>query len=366
MNKTGNKLLIVDDNIDFIGFVRKVLERENYQISIALDGKTAIERALSEHPELILLDLKLPDISGGEVLEKVKEVDKNIAIMVITGYGRDQVAIDLMRKGAIDFLTKPVEPQILIKAIQNALKIRESQLAGDNQIASYPSLENFFPFLAHEIRNPLHAISGALTIIKRRSDLKDHLLAQSVKIIDEEVQHLNNFVQECLDFVRPPNAIRISEIDIHDVLSVVINITTQMFVPESKKIKVTLEREPALPKIYANYEEIKQAFLNITKNAFEAMPDESELFIKTSCDREAPSSIEVCFKDNGEGIKKENLPYLFNPFFTTKQRGTGLGLAICRRIIEERHRGKIEIESEEKSGVVVKVKLPVLFRSGGQ
>lgn len=365
MIKTGNKLLIVDDNIDFVGFVRRVLERENYQISIALDGKTAVERACSEHPELILLDLKLPDISGEEVLEKVKGVDKNIAVVVITGYGKDQVAIDLMRKGAIDFLTKPVEPQILIKAIQNALEIRESQL-GDKQIASYPSLEKFFPFLAHEIRNPLHAISGALTIIKRRSDLKDHLLAQSVKIIDEEVQHLNNFVQECLDFVRPPNAIRITEIDIHDVISVVVNITTQMFVPESKKIKVTLEREPTLPKIYANYEEIKQAFLNITKNAFEAMPDDHELFIKTSYDREAPSSIDVWFKDNGEGIRKENLPYLFSPFFTTKQRGTGLGLAICRRIIEERHRGKIEILSEENSGVVVKVKLPVLFRSGDQ
>jgi signal transduction histidine kinase len=218
--------------------------------------------------------------------------------------------------------------------------------------------------LAHEIRNPLHAISGALAIIQRRSDLKDDLLAQSVKIINEEVQHLNEFVQECLNFVRPPNIVRLMEVEINEVISVVMNIISHMFESESKKIRVVTEMDSHLPKIYVNYEEIKHAFINIVKNAFEAMPEGGEFTIKTSRKTDASEYVEITFMDNGIGIKKENLDRLFSPFFTTKLRGTGLGLAICRRIIIERHHGKMKIESGEKKGTTIKVELPVGRQSG--
>jgi signal transduction histidine kinase len=238
------------------------------------------------------------------------------------------------------------------------LEIRDAQIE-DGRFDRYPSLEKFFPFLAHEIRNPLHAISGALAIIQRRSDLKDELLSQSVKIISEEVKHLNEFVQECLNFVRPPNMVRIAEVEINEVVSVVMNVISHMFESESRKIRVTMEMNPNLPKIYVNYEEIKQAFLNIVKNAFEAMPEGGQFTIRTRDKSDPPRCIEVTFMDNGIGIKKENLSRLSNPFFTTKLRGTGLGLAICHRIINERHGGKIYVESEENKGTTIKVELPI-------
>jgi signal transduction histidine kinase len=123
--------------------------------------------------------------------------------------------------------------------------------------------------------------------------------------------------------------------------------------------------DPHLPKIYVNYEEIKQAFINIVKNAFEAMPEGGEFTIKTSRKSDASEYIEIAFIDNGIGMKKENLDKLFSPFFTTKLRGTGLGLAICRRIIIERHHGKINIESGERIGTTIKVELPIGRQSGG-
>jgi signal transduction histidine kinase len=358
MGNVGRKILVVDDNADFIDFIRRFLESKGFQVSIALTGKTAIEKALSDIPELVLLDLKLPDMPGEEVLKSIKGIDKDIAIVVITGFGGEQVAVDMMRKGATDFLSKPIDHQVLLSSMKNALEIRDAQIE-DGRFDRYPSLEKFFPFLAHEIRNPLHAISGALAIIQRRSDLKDELLSQSIKIISEEVKHLNEFVQECLNFVRPPNMVRIAEVEINEVISVVMNIISHMFESESRKIRIMMDMDPHLPKVYVNYEEIKQAFLNIVKNAFEAMPEGGQFTIRTRDKSDSPKCIEVTFIDNGMGIKKENLSKLSNPFFTTKLRGTGLGLAICHRIINERHGGKIYVESEENKGTTIKVELPI-------
>ncbi len=358
MGNLGKRILVVDDNPEFNDFIRRFLESKGYQVSIALNGKMAIEKTLADTPELVLLDLKLPDMPGEEVLKSIKETDKDIAVVVITGFGGEQVAVDMKRKGATDFLSKPIDHQVLLSSIKNALEIRNAQIE-DGRFDRYPSLEKFFPFLAHEIRNPLHAISGALAIIQRRSDLKDELLSQSVKIISEEVNHLNEFVQECLNFVRPPNMIRIAQVEINEVISAVMNIISHMFESESRKIKVVTELNPDLPKIYVNYEEIKQAFLNIVKNGFEAMPEGGQFTIRTREKLDSPKRVEVTFIDSGIGIKKENLTKLSNPFFTTKLRGTGLGLAICHRIINERHGGKIHIESEENKGTTIKVELPI-------
>jgi two-component system NtrC family sensor kinase len=230
----------------------------------------------------------------------------------------------------------------------------------DRRYERYPHLEKFFPFLAHEIRNPLHAIGGALAIIQRRSDQKDDLLDQSIRVIQEEVHHLNEFVQECLDFVRPPTKSRFVEVDVNEVLSFILSMMPHMFEELSRKIRIITETAPQLPKILANYEEIKQAFVNIVKNGFEAMSEGGEFVIKTSFKPDPdPGWIEIVFLDHGLGIKEENLQFLFQPFFTTKPRGTGLGLAICKRIIVERHDGKINVESEEDRGTTIFVELPV-------
>jgi signal transduction histidine kinase len=363
MSAAGRKILVIDDNPEFADLTRKILRSEDFHVSVALDGKTAIEKAILDVPELVLLDLKLPDIPGEELLKRLKEIGRDIVVIVITGYGGEQVAVDMMRKGAIDFLSKPIEHQVLLRSVKNALEMRDAQIE-DRRFDRYPSLERFFPFLAHEIRNPLHAISGALAIIQRRSDLKDELLGQSIRIIDEEVKHLNDFVQECLNFVRPSNIIRFVGVEIHEVIAAVINIISHMLESESRKIKIVTDMDPHLPKVYANYEEIKQAFLNIVKNAFEAMPEGGEFTIKANPKLDSPRHIEITFADTGIGIQQKNLNNIFSPFFTTKLRGTGLGLAICRRIIVERHHGKISIESEEKKGTTIRVELPTGRRLG--
>jgi signal transduction histidine kinase len=246
-----------------------------------------------------------------------------------------------------------------LNAVKNAVKIRDAH-AEDRHYERFPDLEKFFPFLAHEIRNPLHAIGGALAIIQRKSDLKDELLNQSIKVIQEEIHHLNEFVQECLDFVRPALESRFVEVDINEVVSFIVNTMPHRFEGLCQGIKVTTDLVSQIPKVYGNYEEIKQAFLNIVRNSLEAVKEGGELIIRTSFQSEPkPGWVKIVISDNGLGMEEENLKFLFHPFFTTKPRGTGLGLAICRRVIVERHQGKIDIESREGTGTTVTVELPI-------
>src|SRR4030042_5489130 len=123
METKGRKILVVDGNAEFAGLIRRILERKDFQVSIALDGKTAVEKVISDIPELVLLDLKLPDIPGEELLIRIKEIDKDIAVVVITGHGGEQVAVDMMRKGAIDFLSKPIDRKAFLCSYKHSLQI---------------------------------------------------------------------------------------------------------------------------------------------------------------------------------------------------------------------------------------------------
>ena len=359
MEMIKRKMLVVDDDPGLAKLITEFLEGRGFEASSAPNGNKAIEKVLSGFPELVLLDLRLPDMTGVEVLKRIKEINEDIAVIVVTGYGGEQVAVDLIKAGALDYISKPFEFEALLTSIKNTLKIRDAQIE-DKRHKRFSSLERFFPFLAHEVRNPLHAIGGAIAVIQRRSNVKDELLAQSIRIIQEEVHHLNEFVQECLDFVHPPKIGHSVEVDINEVISIVMNMISHMFEKIFKNIKVTIETDSKLPGVYAKYEEIKQAFLNIVKNSFEAMSDGGELVVKTCLRSDLhPRCVEISFIDKGMGIKKEDIKSLFNPFFTTKLRGTGLGLAICHRIIVERHNGEIGIESEIGKGTTVTVRLPI-------
>jgi signal transduction histidine kinase len=353
------RILIVDDDPEITKMLSFALRDQRYEVAVADTGRMAIQKIQSDSSEIVLLDLNLPDVDGKEILRKIKEIDEDVATIVITGYGGQKIATDLMKAGAVDFISKPFDIEILLKAISDAFTLRDAKIE-DKRYGGFASLEKFFPFLAHEIRNPLHAIAGAIAIIQKRIDLNDKILSKSVHIINEEVQQLTEFVQSCLEFVRRPDATYFVEERIDEVLSVVLNITSHMFEDLSKKIKVTWKPNPDLPKVRINYEEIKQAFLNIVKNSFESMPEGGELIIETGlATHSEPHSIVIVFSDDGPGILPEDLKNIFKPFFTTKLKGSGLGLAICQRIIVERHRGKVEVMNGEPSGTKVIVELPI-------
>lgn len=352
-------VLLVDHDREFIRTTKALLETNGYVVKTASSGKTAIEKVVSENPHLILLNLKVPGLPERELLKRIKKIDKEITV-IVTDTNGGMGSADLLKCGVAEYFSKPIDSQNLLKILERAgrfLNFKEEKKMGMDSL-----LEKFLPFWAHEIRNPLQAIGGAMTIIERRSNLEDRALEQSIGIVKEEVQTLTDFVQECLDYIKPPNKSNWGEININETILLVLNMMPFMFKSRFEQVTVTTSFDPQLSKVFANYEEIKKVLLNILKNGFESMnkTEKKELTIKTVNKGDKKNRwVEIIFSDTGEGIKKEDIQFIGTPFYTTKLRGTGMGLVICNRIIVERHNGKLSIESQENRGTTVTVKLPI-------
>src|SRR4030042_2383024 len=153
MEIVRRKILVVDDDPGLAKLIRDFLEGHGFEASSAPNGSRAIEKVLSGFPELVLLDLKLPDMTGVEVLKRIKAINEDVAVIIITGYGGEQVAVDIIKAGAIDYIAKPFEFEALLTSIKNSFKLRDAQIE-DRKHKGISSLENFFPFFAHEVRTP--------------------------------------------------------------------------------------------------------------------------------------------------------------------------------------------------------------------
>jgi signal transduction histidine kinase len=357
MAKENTKVLVIDTDKTFAGKVAEILAPKGFNAILSYSGNDGIQKASYTSPDIVLLSYQLPDLESKEVLNRLKGFDRTIPIIIAMAVGGEKATVDLLKAGASDFLVKPGRSRDLLQAIKRAQSKRIADL--EIQSRKFLSLGKLFPFLAHEIRNPLHAIGGALTVLQRRCDLKDDTIAQSIEIILEEIHRLNQFIQECLDFSRPPARRRFAETDLNEVIRSSLNTLAPAMEAHPEKIEVITALDDDLPKIKANFNEIKQVCHNILKNAIEAMKKGGKLEVLTSsAPHDKPRYVVIKISDTGKGVDDENLPYLFDPFFSTKSRGTGLGLALCKKIVVENHRGQIDVESKKNIGTTVTITLP--------
>jgi two-component system NtrC family sensor kinase len=213
--------------------------------------------------------------------------------------------------------------------------------------------------VAHEIRNPLNAMKGAIVYLqKRRSE--DSLIREYTHLILEEITRLNEFVTEFLYFARQSPSHRVPT-DFNELLQNTLNLLDEEF--RNKGITVSLHVDSSLPLLEIDPHQLEQVFLNLFVNAVHAMPGGGTLTVSTAVLKVVRKGItnlkavaEV--KDDGVGISHEHLKSIFDPFFSTKESGTGLGLPISLGIIEG-HGGRIQIVSKEGEGTTVIVELPL-------
>lgn len=354
------KILIVDDDKDVIDTINEILLYEGFETLLSYNGKDALRKIHEISPDLVLLDCYLPEIMGIDVLKEIRKFDDDIAVIMMTGHGEEQLVVSLMKSGASDYLKKPLGKFTLLSAVKDVLRKKDinREIIQSERLLL---LGELFPFVAHEIRNPLHAIGGALTIIQKRTKA-DALVEQSINVIHDEIKRLNNFVKECLDFSNPSDPAKYDTTDINDIITSSLDLIIPAFQDSSKTIDFALSLQEDLPKPTTNFNEIKQVVLNILKNSVEAIEGNGTLEVKTSFDAEySPKFITMEFCDNGIGIKKEILKKIFDPFFTTKTAtgGTGLGLAVCKKIICENHQGTFTLKSTEHMGTTVTIRLPL-------
>jgi len=219
--------------------------------------------------------------------------------------------------------------------------------------------------LAHEIRNPLGAIRGAVQLLKR--ELGDEARwGEYIEVLLKEVDRVNRIIEMLLDIGRPVT-LRPVPLNVHQLLERVALMSEE--IAAARKVQIVRRYDPSLPPLLFDEDRIVQVFHNLMRNAIEAMPlggrltlttrlSLDPLFAKVDLGQGVRSMAVIQVADEGEGISESTRAKLFTPFFTTKDKGLGLGLALCHRIMEE-HKGSIHVASEPSKGTVVSCFLPI-------
>jgi two-component system, sporulation sensor kinase E len=232
-------------------------------------------------------------------------------------------------------------------------RAREARLRRAESLAALTTLT---AGVAHEIKNPLGSIGIHLELMKKEMNGKEQIetrkVMENLLIIKEEVDRLNRIVVDFLFTVRPMNA----ELS-YDDLNKVVRELLEFMRFELAEAEITLETEfmKSSPQILMDERYMKQAILNLLKNAISAMPEGGTLKVHTV---QKGNEVTLTISDTGVGIPEENMDKIFEPYFTTKDFGSGLGLTLVYKIVKE-HLGDIEINSKVGEGTTIKLSFPI-------
>lgn len=381
-------VLIIDDERVILDLTTIILKNRGYRVLTAIDGGTGLAVIERERPELVLLDFMMPVMDGLTALHQIRERFPETYVIMFTGKGSEEIAVELMKAGAYDYIIKPFNNQDLVERIERVRRIREVELKNRellqdrerlmNEIEAWNiELENrvrektdalervqaeivqqeklatlgyLSAGMAHEIRNPLNSISLFIQLI--RSGLEDPEKVEYIEKILKEVDRIDSILRKLLNASKRP------KFEIRDVLiDRVIDSTLEIFRPqiELNQIEVVRDYHHVPPAIRADASEIEQIFTNLFLNAIHEMPTGGTLGVQLSSDAR---EITIRVSDTGSGISREHLANIFDPFFTTKSKGTGLGLSVVLRIVKTYH-GKIDVEQSSPGGTTFRIRLPV-------
>ncbi|MGB7294655.1 MAG: hybrid sensor histidine kinase/response regulator [Candidatus Aminicenantales bacterium] len=356
-------ILVVDDEEAMRDSCSMILTKDGFRTETAETGQIGLDKARELKPDLVLVDLKMPGISGFEVLEKIKDIDPQIISIVITGYATVESAVEAMKKGAYDFLPKPFTPEELRIITRRALERRKLALEAESLRREKKMLEeNFITMVSHQLRSPLVAIQQYFEVIL--AGMAGEVETSQKEMIiraRERLDSLLNLINDWLDLAR------ISQGQIVDkmkpvALEKLLEKQIDLMKPLADKFSVRLELGRVdLPALVSGDEQtLEQVFGNLISNAikFNKAGGRATLSISREGDY-----VVTKVKDTGIGIAKEHLPFLFDQFFRVSRRedqkvkGTGLGLSIAKKIVDL-HNGSIQVTSEPGQGTTFTVRLP--------
>lgn len=236
-----------------------------------------------------------------------------------------------------------------IKLIQDVTEMKkmEDQIIHSEKLASIGRLA---AGIAHEIGNPLTSIFSFIQILREMED--DSFKKESLETIYFHINRISEILKQISGFSKMP-AGEPKECHINEVIETSINLI--QYDKKAKNISIVKELSPSLPEVIADVNQLSQVFVNLTLNAIDAMPDGGTLTVRSML-RENDITIE--FEDTGTGVPREELPKIFDPFYTTKEKGTGLGLAVSYNIIKKMN-GTLTVESELGKGTTFTITIPI-------
>ncbi len=350
------KVLVADDEEVIRELLDKLLTVHGYSVTTAVDGLDVLDKIRDNDFNILILDLKMPAMDGMEVLHRIKEMEKELIIIIITGYATIATAKEAMKMGCFDYITKPFDAEhieiIIKRAIEmQSLAMKKKKLQEQLQITEKLSaLAQMGTGVAHEVNTVLTSIKLFLEMLQPKlSPIKE---GRNIGLLLEEIERAENLIKEFLKFSKPDKT-EFFATDINGVIKRGLELLKYRL--KKQKIKVLNKSIRNMPKILCDPAKMEEVFLNVFSNSIDAMSEGGKLTIESSVDGNIAT---MTVSDTGSGVSPENIAKLCNPFFSTKPHGTGLGLSIAYRIIGD-HNGTITITSKKNRGTTVKVDLPI-------
>ncbi len=358
-----SRILIIDDEEIVLDSCLAILEGAGYEIVTSSDGTEGLDQAKERTPDLVLVDLMMPGISGFEVIEAMRGVDPTIVTIVITGYSTVESAVEAMKKGAFDFLPKPFTPDELRLIVQRGLERRRLVLEATRLRREKELLqENFAAIVSHELRSPLSAVQQNLFVLEGELEGKlDEAAAKRLERMKTRIEDLLKMIAGWLRSV----SVDVGSIREHfapvDVALCVSKAVESVQVHATRK-DITLGTQVAggLPAVFGDEGSLTEALVNLIGNAVKYTHAGGQVTVTAAA---AGGQVVLAVADTGIGIAPEDLTMVFDAFYRAKSgaaaaSGAGLGLALTRRIVEA-HGGTLSVESEVGKGTTFAIRLPV-------
>ncbi len=384
-------ILIVDDDKGTRESLSFIFKRKGYEIETAGTGEEAKKKAKKRFFNVALLDIKLPDMKGVELLAPLKEIHPDMVIIMVTAHASLETAISALNQGASFYITKPlnmdevlsilrevmekqrlvIENRRLLQEVQRELAERkraeerkkelEAQLLHAQKMEAIGTMAGG---IAHDFNNLLMGIMGNVSLILLNAS-PDHPHYSELKNIEQCVQRGADLTKQLLGF-----AMRGKYETIPTDLNEIIKNSAKMFNRTRKEISIHENYEPDLPPVEVDRGQLEQVLVNLYVNAWQAMPGGGYIYLQTEnvnlnkkevkpYNLEPGNYVKTSIRDTGVGMDEETRQRIFEPFFTTKEmgRGTGLGLASGYGIIKN-HGGFIQVDSEKNRGTTFYIYLP--------
>ena len=382
----GPTILVVDDELGPRESLKLILT-PTYEVITANDGREGLAKFETAQPDMVVSDIRMPNMTGIELMKAIKARSPETPFVLITGYGTLESAQEAVRVGAFDYISKPYNVQeirkVAAKALEEVSKRREfhqtvarlqsmnSQL--EQQICELDqkaTLGDLSAEMIHDLNNPITVLRGYIALLEDSLGSKtSHPVGEEkefLAIIKEQIERCVRLTRKFLDYARNQRQAWDRE-NLNDILQDTLFVLRVRM--RQQHIDLKTDYNPLLPHTWVQPTPLRQVFYNLISNAIDAIEAEStngRITITSSVCQEpagagpARDFIEVAIADTGPGIPADVQARLFTPFFTTKPKGkgTGLGLSICRRVVDE-HEGRILIESEVGKGTCFRVRIPL-------
>ncbi|MFO7946308.1 MAG: response regulator, partial [Armatimonadota bacterium] len=400
----------IDDESGPRASLRMILKND-YNIVLASGAREGLQMLEEENPDIVFLDIKMPEMDGIEVLQRIKDFDKDIEVAMITAYAAVDTAQQALRHGAIDYLTKPFsvdevnrvidraltrrkhrrEQQALLEQLQPTTQeissnldqighetdINDQAAIFENLTSAHSSIEDqlnrigrltaigeIAAEVAHDVGNFLSAILLRIEVLmltlKQGEELdtdsiRDALqdIVQAARDSAQAVKRISGMSSSADDPYQPSDTVDINSI---------VKKATDLSVGKAKKdtdVDIRFDLGDC-PEITGSPPALRTALTNLIINARQSIENHGEIILRTRSDDE---TVTIQVIDNGPGIPDDLLHRITEPFFTTKgDHGSGLGLSVAQRIVT-RHRGQLHFDTEIGRGTTVTISLPVDFEA---